>query len=632
MPNVTTDRYKGEDDAGGIHVKYVQCHSSMYPLSWPSNLTELAFRSISSGIANLAFVLMVSGGKHPRKKTDITVPRYRASFNDSMKDAAALFYSANAGCLTPSSGFNVLRECLLLFTNSTSDEAKINAAFSAVGIMKPAVASLTNGVPLANQKGSFFDTYYFKLDGVQAGEAVNCQTSADNGDADLFVRVGELPDPYEFSTLNDCMSGNTGSDEECTTDPLIKSDAVYVAVRAAEDYAQLSVLCSRTGSISKLTSGVALAGQQGIASSTVYYVLEDLRRGSAVTCATTGSVGDADLFVRIGSMPEPYVDGANDCQSVTAGVSNQTCTAVNRLLETSPAYVAVYAATAFDGLTLNCTVRQGSGGGGNVGGGGGGGGGNVGTGTGNTTFASLTNGRPLRNQNASPSRTKHYTLKKGATTGEEVTCSLSGGTGDGNLFVRFGSKANPNKPQVNACYSQTLGLNDQCTTSPVKKSADTFVAVSTVSGFTNVTVTCTRKWKCSVRQQSCRTNKDCCSSDLKCTGPTPSTRVCKKRASTANCGRRRGGLIVTRSCPGTSNNNSASGEGGGGCVSRGGPCLRRSDCCGRGQGRNKVLTCDGVTKESRTCKACLSRGSTCQRNNQCCKGHRCLRGSCRPIQ
>jgi Dickkopf N-terminal cysteine-rich region len=565
---------------------------------------------------------MVSGGTHPRKRTTVSVPKYRASFNDSIKDAAALFYSVNAGCLTPSSGFNVLRECLLLFANSTSDKTTIDAAFSAVGVKSPTVATLSNGVPLGSQKGSFFDTYYFKLDGVQAGEAVTCQTSADNGDADLFVRIGELPDPFEFSVLNDCLSGNAGSNEECTTDPLLEADTVYVAVAAAEDYEQLSVLCSRTGSIPKLSSGVALAGLQGNESSTAYYVLEDLRRGSGVTCATTGSIGDADLFVRIGSVPEPYVDGANDCQSVTAGVSNQTCTAVNRLLQSSPVYVAVHAATAFEGLTLKCTVRQGSGGGGDVGGGGGG---NVGTGTANTTFVSLSNGRPLRDQNASPKQTKHYKLKKGVTAGEEVTCSLSGGTGDGDLFVRFGSRANPSKPQVNACYTTSSGLNDRCTTPPAKKSSDAFVAVSTVSGFANLTITCTRRWKCSVNRQSCQTNKDCCSSDLKCTGPTPSTRVCKKRPN-ANCGRRGGGLIVTRSCIGTSN---GTGDGAAACVSRGGTCQRRRDCCGRGQGNKKLLTCDGGTKESRVCKACLSRGSTCKRNSQCCKGNQCLRGLCR---
>jgi hypothetical protein len=448
----------------------------------------------SSGIANLAFSLLTTGGNHPRGKTTKVVKAYRVDFNESIREVSALFYSANVACLTPSSGFHVLRECLIMLTNTTADARKVGAAFDAVGVLPPVVVALTNDVALGNQKGEYWDTYYYKLDNAKAGETVTCRTQADNGDADLFVRIGDLPDPYEFSQLNDCKSGNEGSIEECTTTPLQEPSAVYVAINAFKGYNQLSVTCFRTKA-----------------------------------------------------------------------------------------------------------------GGGGVGGGG------------STTFSALANGKPLKSQQAPGSSTRNYKLAGGVTAGETVTCSLSRGEGDADLFVRFGKQASVANAKANACHSKTSGPDEQCTTPAATKTQPTYVAVSTRGGFSNLTITCRRKRKCSVKGRRCRTSKDCCSKDLECAGPTPGSRVCKARGSGGGaCG---AGLVRRPLCGSH-----------GKCKGRGKRCERRGDCCrGGGQGRPKVLTCDGRTKSRRVCRRCRSRGARCSRSSQCCQGHACRRGACRPV-
>jgi len=77
-------RYTGTSDNGGVHT--------------------------NSGIANLAFYLMVSGGTHPRGKTTNVVPALDPtnSFN-SIAMGSAIFYRANTVYLTPSSTFGDAR-------------------------------------------------------------------------------------------------------------------------------------------------------------------------------------------------------------------------------------------------------------------------------------------------------------------------------------------------------------------------------------------------------------------------------------------------------------------------------------------------------------------------------------------
>lgn len=98
-------RYTGSADNGGVH----------------SN----------SGIANLAFKLLVTGGTHPRGTTSNNVPGI------GYDKAADIFYYANTQCLGPSSNFEAARNCTAAGAAAlygATEEAAVHEAWDAVGV------------------------------------------------------------------------------------------------------------------------------------------------------------------------------------------------------------------------------------------------------------------------------------------------------------------------------------------------------------------------------------------------------------------------------------------------------------------------------------------------------------------
>jgi vibriolysin len=77
----------------------------------PSSDNDYGYVHSYSGIANLAFVLMVKGGTHPRNKTSINVPQLDAAggLAGSMDRAQRIFYRANTMYLGPGAQYSDLR-------------------------------------------------------------------------------------------------------------------------------------------------------------------------------------------------------------------------------------------------------------------------------------------------------------------------------------------------------------------------------------------------------------------------------------------------------------------------------------------------------------------------------------------
>lgn len=621
---------------------------------------------------------MTQGGTHPQGKTTVSVSPFRSSFNESIADLAALFYSVNVGCLTPSSDFRVLRECTLLFATTKAEKKTVRDAWNAVGVIPPVVTSMTFNEPKVGLSGALGEYYFFKLEGAEAGEAITCTTQCSTGDADLFVRFGQLPDPFYFAQVNDCMSGEEGSNERCTTDLMQSPTTVYAAINAFDSFTDLSITCFREV-VTTLSNGISLAGQSGSASSVKYFIMNGVETGSKFNCETTGSNGDADLFLRIGTLPEPFGDGTNDCESTSKGKSNEKCAGMNGSLSSTQVFLALYAKEAYTDLTVRCQWLE-------------------------LTEAAkaLSDGQPLTGQSAVANKVTQY-IMSGVKAGDAVNCSLSDGQGDANVYVQFGKKPNPSAAASNACWSENSGTQEACLTTSAPKDTKAYVAVSTVTGYSGLTVACRRQWKCYARNQECRKTSECCSDGtlkLTCTGPTKSSRVCKVcRAATQSCtrdsdccsalsckkgkcqkqsgggggggGTGSGGGGSGNGGGGSGNGGGGSGNGGGGtgnggggggggsgggsgtgkgggssgsqgtvvglvlyphthrCKAEGKKCSRRLDCCSYGK-TPKTLTCDGPVRTRKICKQCRRQNTQCTRKTQCCKGLTCLNGKCRP--
>ncbi|RKH03525.1 peptidase M4 [Corallococcus sp. CA053C] len=159
-----------------------------------------------------------------------------------------------------------------------------------------------------------------------------------------------------------------------------------------------------------LTNNVAVTGIADAAGNNKYYTLAVPAGASALTFTTSGGTGDVDLYVRFGSAPD---SATYDCRPY-AGGNAETCTITN--IQAGTYYVMLNAYSAYSGVTLKGSYT-------------------TGTPSGNV----LQSGVAVTNLSgaASSFTTEWTTLDVPANT--TVTITTTGGTGDADLYVRFGS-------------------------------------------------------------------------------------------------------------------------------------------------------------------------------------------------
>ena len=161
-----------------------------------------------------------------------------------------------------------------------------------------------------------------------------------------------------------------------------------------------------------LTKGVPMTGQSAATGSAVNYTIAVPSGATNLVVSISGGTGDADLYVKYGSAP---TDSAYDCRPYKSG-NAESCSFASPSAGTY--YVRVKAYSAFSGLSVLADYTAG---------GGGGGGGGV-----------LSKGVPATGLSASTGNDVVYTMSvpSGASN---LTFSASGGTGDADMYVKFGS-------------------------------------------------------------------------------------------------------------------------------------------------------------------------------------------------
>ncbi|QDO82645.1 peptidase M4 family protein [Shewanella psychropiezotolerans] len=220
-------RYTGSSDNGGVH--------------W------------NSGIANLAFVLLVEGGHHPRSG-EPGIPAILVT-GIGFAAAADIFYAANTACLTPSSDFATARYCTAQSATSAAHEQAVHEAWDAVGVPtyeppqpNPTI-SLTDNELMSGQDASTGNIQNYLLPNVSDDQTVICTTSGENGDADLYLRFNNEAETNPSSSVNECGSYSSNSDESCTTGAALSDDGtgkstLNAVVHAYAAYSNLSITCS----------------------------------------------------------------------------------------------------------------------------------------------------------------------------------------------------------------------------------------------------------------------------------------------------------------------------------------------------------------------------------------------------
>lgn len=193
-------------------------------------------------------------------------------------------------------------------------------------------------------------------------------------------------------------------------------------------FAFLLIFCQQLFA-SPLQNGVA---QTNLASSTaaLNFTLEVPAGSTNLSVAMSGGSGDADLYVRFGSAP---TTSTYDCRPYQSG-NNETCTISNVQAGTYHVMLSPY--SAFSGVSLVANFTEG----GNGGGGG--------------------SGTELNESNLSGAQgsSTYFSLDvpAGATN---LSFNMSGGSGDADLYVRFGAQ-----PTTSAydCRPYQSGNNEAC--------------------------------------------------------------------------------------------------------------------------------------------------------------------------
>jgi Zn-dependent metalloprotease len=206
-------RYTGTSDNGGVH--------------W------------NSGIANLAFKLLSTGGTHPRAVTTTVVPAI------GVQAAGAIFYKANVDLMTSSTTFAQAKTYTeqaagTLYGAGSAQQAAVTKAWEAVGVgvaTPPATSSpLTNGVALTGLSGASGSQKHYYLD-VPAGKAVSFVMSGGSGDADMYVKFGSQPTTSSY----DCRPYLSGNNETCNIAAKTTTGRFNVMLNGYSSYSSVSL-------------------------------------------------------------------------------------------------------------------------------------------------------------------------------------------------------------------------------------------------------------------------------------------------------------------------------------------------------------------------------------------------------
>jgi len=180
-----------------------------------------------------------------------------------------------------------------------------------------------------------------------------------------------------------------------------------------------------------LNNGTAITGISGASGSKKYYSLEVPAGQATLTFVLAGGTGDADMYVKQGSPPtttdyscRPYLNG-----------NSETCSFNNPVAGTW--YVMLHGYTAYTGTSIKGTY--------------------AGTGGGDGVTV-LVNGVPVTGISGTSGTQKFWKIQTPA--GARLTVNIAGGTGDADLYTRFGSKPTTT---TYLCRPYLVGNNETCT-------------------------------------------------------------------------------------------------------------------------------------------------------------------------
>ena len=266
-------RYTGTGDYGGVH--------------------------LNSGIANLAFKLMVTGGTHPRGKTTVVVPALNATAMTSMDMAAKIWYRALTVYMTSSTNFQGARTATAQAATDLYGAAAADAVhkgWDAVGVPGTpgggggGTTTLTNGVAVTGISASTGAWKHYKIAVPASQTKLDIVMSGGTGDADVYVKRGAQP----TSSSYDYRPYLNGNNETVSVNNPVAGDW-FISIYAYSTYSGVSLRATYTGAAACTSVSGSLSGTGANYYSTQYT--------SSVSGAHTGKLNgptgtDFDLYLQ----------------------------------------------------------------------------------------------------------------------------------------------------------------------------------------------------------------------------------------------------------------------------------------------------------------------------------------------
>jgi len=264
---------------------------------------------------------------------------------------------------------------------------------------------LTNGVPLTGLSGAAASEKFYRIDVPAGQDDLEILTTGGTGDVDLYVRRGALP----TTTSYDYRPYKVGNEE---TVPVVSPAAGtwYIMLRGYADYAGVTLKATYSAAVTIVTlaNSVPVTGLTGAAASEQLFKIDVPAGQLKLQIAISGGTGDADLYVKKDALPttasydyRPYLIGNEEAVTVNNPAAGTW-------------YIMVRGYAAYNGLTLLASYSGGVG-------------------------EELQNGVPVTGISGSQNSEKIYRIEVPAgQTNLEI--ASWGGTGDADLYVKFGSR------------------------------------------------------------------------------------------------------------------------------------------------------------------------------------------------
>jgi vibriolysin len=345
---------------------------------------------------------------------------------DPAKDgSSADYYTSSVGGLDPhySSGIGNLELCLSSI-GGTHPRGKSDIQVPAIGLDKAIRIRYKANTDILTSTSSYAD---WRTAEIQAATDLGYDQATQDavGCAWAAVGVGTAPSSCGGGTGSNGSNGSDGSD-------------------------------GSDGGDGTLTNNVPISNVSGATASNEYWSMTVPTGQSTLTFTISGGTGDADLYVQAGSKPtlttytcRPYITG-----------NTETCTITNPAAGTWWVMLNGYA--AYSGVTLKGVYTS--------------------SGGGTTGDPYLTSGVGVTGVSGAASSAQYWRINTPA--GKTLTVSISGGSGDADLYTRFASRPTTN---YYSCRPYLTGNSESCTTSSTK-SGDYYVMIRGYQSFSGVSL------------------------------------------------------------------------------------------------------------------------------------------------